>query len=153
MLYDKLKALNIEYKQIEHEAVFTVLEAQDILKKIDGLGCKNLFMKSNKNNYYLVILRDDKRADIKKLKEILKVSELSFAQEENLEQILKLQKGSVTPFGIINDKNNLVKLIIDKDLKNHKVLFHPNVNTKTISLNFDDLIKFIENEKHSYILF
>ena len=66
--------------------------------------------------------------------------------------ILKLKIGSVSPFGIVNDSENKVTLLIDSDLKNKKLLFHPNINTKTISIEFDDLIKFIEYEKNKYIL-
>ena len=52
--------------------------------------------------------------------------------------------------GIINDDLNKVTLLIDKDLMNNKLLFHPNVNTKTMSITYDDLIKFIEYENHKY---
>lgn len=73
------------------------------------------------------------------------------ASNSELNQILNLEQGSVTPFGIIYDNENKVELILDKDLKNKKLFFHPNINTKTISIQFQDLIKFIEYEKHNYI--
>ena len=77
--------------------------------------------------------------------------ELNIYNQE-LNNILKLKPGSVTPLGIINDKDNIVTLIIDNELKGKKILVHPNTNTKTIVLSYDDLIKFIEFEKHNYIL-
>ena len=64
---------------------------------------------------------------------------------------MNLTKGSVTPLGIINDKNNLITIIIDEELTNKKLLIHPLINTYTISIKYEDLIKFIEHEKHKYI--
>lgn len=152
MLYDIFKKLNIKYEQIEHPAVFTVEEAKDIVYKIDGIGCKNIFLSNNKEEYYLVILKDDKRANIKEITKIINSSRLSFASEEKLKEILGLERGSVTPFGIINDKDNKVTLLIDSELQNKKLLFHPNRNTATVSITFSDLIKFIEYQNHKYII-
>lgn len=151
-LYETLDKLDIVYEEISHEKVMTVEEAKHIENMIEGIGSKNLFL-TDKKNYYLVILEENKRADIKELMNIIGCSRLSFASSNRLKEILDLEEGSVTPFGIINDKDNKVMLLIDKDLKNNKLLFHPNTNTKTISVSYDDLIKFIENQNHKYINF
>ena len=151
MLYEILKELNIEYEEVSHEKVMTVEEAMNLENMIDGIGSKNLFL-TDKKNYYLVILEENKRANIKELANILECKKLSFASSERLNEVLDLEEGSVTPFGIINDKDNKVVLVIDKDLIGKKLLFHPNTNTKTMSVTYDDLIKFIEYEKHKYVL-
>lgn len=151
MLYEILKELNIEYEEVSHEKVMTVEEAMNLENMIDGIGSKNLFL-TDKKNYYLVILEENKRANIKELANILECKKLSFASSERLKEVLDLEEGSVTPFGIINDKDNKVVLVIDKDLIGKKLLFHPNTNTKTMSINYDYLIKFIECEKHRYVL-
>ena len=65
-LYDIFDKLNISYDEIEHEAVYTVEEANKIESMIDGIGCKNLFLTDKKGCYYLYVLKDDKRADLKK---------------------------------------------------------------------------------------
>ena len=151
-LYEVFKKLNIEFKEIEHEAVFTIEQAQGIKNKIDGLGCKNLFLTDKNGKYILIVLSENKKANIKQIEKIVNTSHLSFAKESELKSILQLEHGSVTPFGILNDNDNKVMIVIDKDLKGKKLLFHPNVNTKTISISYDDLIKFIEFEKHNYKL-
>ena len=151
MLYEILKELNIEYEEVSHEKVMTVEEAMKLENMIEGIGSKNLFL-TDKKNYYLIILEENKRANIKELANILECKKLSFASSERLKEVLDLEEGSVTPFGIINDKDNKVVLVIDKDLIGKKLLFHPNTNTKTMSINYDDLIKFIEYEKHKYVL-
>ena len=84
---------------------------------------------------------------------MLNETRLSFASEKELKDILNLTIGSVTPFGLVNDRENLVTLLIDKELENQKVLVHPNVNTKTVSIQLSDLIKLVEYIKHQYILF
>ena len=151
-LYEVLDKLDIVYEEISHEKVMTVDEAKNIENMIEGIGSKNLFL-TDKKNYYLVILEENKRADIKELMNIIGCSRLSFASSNRLKEILDLEEGSVTPFGIINDKDNKVMLLIDKDLKDNKLLFHPNTNTRTISVSYDDLIKFIEDQNHKYINF
>ena len=151
-LYEILKELNIEYTEIEHEAVFTVEQALNVKSKIDGIGCKNIFLTDRKGNYILVVLEEQKKADIKEIAKILHTSHLSFCKNEELKDILKLEQGSVTPLGIINDTKNKVLLLFDKDLKNQKLLLHPNTNSKTISIQYVDLIKFIKHQNHNFIL-
>lgn len=152
-LYEVLKSLNISYDEIEHEAVFTVNEANSLKEKIEGIGCKNLFLTDKKGNYFLYLLIDEKRANLKDLAIKLNVLKLTFANDEELKSLLGLTKGSVTPLGIINDKENKIVLVIDKDLIDKKILVHPNVNTKTMSISYEDLIRFIEFNKNKYILY
>lgn len=151
-IYETLNKLNIKYEEITHEAVYTVEQAQNIKEKINGIGCKNLFLKDKLNNYYLYILKDNKKADLKNLSLILKTTHLTFAKEEDLFNILNLSKGSVTPLGIINDKKHLTILIIDKELENNKLLVHPNTNEKTISIEYNDLIRFIKFCNNKYFI-
>lgn len=151
-LYEILKKLDINYEEIEHEAVFTSEQAQFIKDEIDGIGCKNLFLTDKKGKYFLVLLPDNKKANIKEIAKLTGTSHLSFSSCEELEKILLLKQGSVTPLGIINDAENKVVLVIDKELKDKKLLVHPNINTKTISIKYNDLIKFIEFGKHKFIL-
>lgn len=150
-LYDVLNELDIKYEEISHDKVMTVEEAMNLENMIEGIGSKNLFL-TDKKAYYLVILEENKRANIKELANILNCKKLSFASSERLKEVLDLEDGSVTPMGIINDKDNKVTLVIDKDLVGKKILFHPNINTKTMSITYDDLIKFIDFENHKFIL-
>ena len=151
-LYEILNKLNIKYDEIEHDAVYTVEEANRIESMIEGIGCKNLFL-TDKNKYFLYVFKDDKRADLKELAKYLNVLRLSFGNEDKLMVLLGLTKGSVTPLGIINDKDNKVTVILDKDLVNCKLLCHPNINTKTMNIEYEDLIKLIEYTNHKYIIY
>lgn len=151
-IYDILNNLNINYEELNHKAIYTVEDAinEDIPSKINGLECKNLFLK-NKDNYYLLFTLASKRVDLKNIAKSIGVNHLSFASLDELKLILSLDAGTVTPLGIINDKENKVTILIDQELSG-KVLMHPNINTKTISLELSDLIKVIEYLNHEYIL-
>ncbi len=150
-VYDILNRLNIKYEEMTHKAVYTSEAAMFITKELKGTGVKNLFLKSKKT-YYLVMIPEDKKANIKEIRKFLGESSLSFAGEEDLKEILGLFPGSVTPFGIINDNDNKVTLVIDEELENKQVLFHPNTNTKTLKIDYLDLLKFINYEKHKYVV-
>ena len=147
-IYEVLNKLNIEYQMVEHEEVFTAEQSKHIKNMIEGVGGKTLFLK-DKNNYYLYLLDDERQANLKFLSKSLNIGRLSFGNEDELYDKLKLKKGSVTPLGSINDNSSVI-LIIDKTLKGKKILTHPNINTATVSIRYDDLIKFIKYCNNTY---
>lgn len=151
MLFEILDKLEIKYELLEHGAVYTVDEAKELDNMLEGIGCKNLFLTNKKGKYFLVMIHEDKRANIKEIESLVDCKHLSFGKEEDLKEVLGLEVGSCTPLGIVNDKENKVVLVFDKDLVDKKVLCHPNKNTATLSLEFSDLIKFIEYLEHKYL--
>ena len=145
-LFELLDKLEISFQMLEHAAVYTVEESRrlKIFEKLDGQACKNLFLRNKRGEFFLLTLPADKRADLKLIAKLLNLPRLSFASEEDLEKILGLHTGSVTPLGIINDTN--------KKVQGKKLLLHPNRNTATISLAFEDLIKISLHTEHNYSL-
>ena len=143
----KLDELNIHYKLIDHPAVYTIDTMDELHLNKNGHIVKNLFLKnSNGKKHYLVVLKGDKKADLKSIKSQINSTALSSASEERLEKHLGLSKGAVTPLGIINDDEHLVNIVLDEDLKNEEILgVHPNVNTSTVFISYNDLIKFINS--------
>ncbi len=150
-LYELLDSLNIKYDIVEHKAVFTSYEAEFIKSLIEGIGVKNLFLKNNHHEYFLILLEDSKKANLKSIAEKLNIGHLSFANETELKEILNLTRGSVTPLGLINDKEHIVKVLIDEDLKENKILVHPCINTKTLSIEINDLIELLEYLNVEYL--
>ena len=149
-VYEVLETLGISYTRHEHPAVFTVEQAEAHWANIQGAHCKNLFLRNQKGNrHYLVILPARKSADLKKLARQLGEDNLSFASPERLLRFLSLEPGSVSPFGLINNSQKDVKVIIDQDLKTAgRVNFHPNVNTVTLGLSAADFEKFLSWTGH-----
>ncbi len=111
------------------------------------LHTKNLFLKDEANNFYLICMYANKRLDLKLLKKKLKARDkLSLASPEQLKEHLNLTPGSVSIFGMIHAKN--VSLILDKQVwESEKVGFHPNINTSTLELSHTDLKKFYDSLK------
>ncbi|MGD8537028.1 MAG: prolyl-tRNA synthetase associated domain-containing protein [Candidatus Aminicenantes bacterium] len=144
-VYETLNKLDISYIRHEHPPVFTVEEAEQHWENITGAHCKNLFLRNKKGNrHYLVVLDSSKRADLKALERQLGEDRLSFASPERMMRYLGLEVGAVSPFGLINDTQKEVQVIIDQDLKGaDSINFHPNVNTATIGLSFSDFERFL----------
>ena len=144
---ERLKALGIRYELDEHEAVFTIeaMKAAGLDKK--GMVPVNLFLRNaNGKRHYLVIHDGDKHTDLKRLEDEIGATHLSFGSAERLMKHLGLTKGSVSPFGLINNTNHDVEVVIDASIKGHERLgFHPNINTATVWIGYDDLMKFIES--------
>lgn len=146
-----LEGIEIPYRWVDHPAVFTVEDAEKHVE--DKHPIKNLFIKNKSGQYYLVIMSGVKRLDTKLLAQKLNSQKLSFASPERLKELLNLTPGSVSLFGLMNDSENKVQLVIERDLLNADELgFHPNDNTATVFVNTKDLNKIVEKLKHSIIL-
>ncbi len=151
-LYKKLEELNIKIEKQAHDAVYTIEEILKLDIRLDGMGLKNLFVKDKFNTRYMIVVEENKRVDLKKLKENLELNKLSFCKEDELKNVLKIEPGSVTPLAVINDENNEVTIILDEDMVDQNILVHPLVNTATVKINYNDMIKLFNNLKTNYIV-
>lgn len=151
-LYDLLADLNIDFEYNEHPAAPTIEIAKQYWKDLDATHCKNLFFRNHKGNrHYLVIFEHEQNLSIKSLEQKLKQGKLSFASEKRMEKYLGLKPGSVTPFGLINDKEHHVTVFFDKNLqKAEKISFHPCINTASLVIKFEDFIRFMEWTNNEY---
>ncbi len=144
---DRLRGLGINYELDEHEAVFTIDAIIALGLNSRGMIPVNLFLRdASGKRHFLVIHDGEKQSDLKKLREEIGCSRLSFGSEERLMKHLGLTKGSVSPFGLINNANHDVELVIDESIRGQKVLgFHPNINTATVWITYEDFMKFVKS--------
>ena len=145
-VYQFLKDNNIQYEVTEHPAVYN-MEEMDNLHLPYSYSAKNLFVRDDKKaNYYLITVKEEKRVNLKEFRKQNGTRNLSFASENDLIDILRLTPGSVTPFGLLNDKEQKVKFYIDEDLLSGDGMIgiHPNENTATVWLKTEDLIKILK---------
>jgi Ala-tRNA(Pro) deacylase len=144
-VYDALDALSIPYTAYTHPAVFTAEEAAIHWAAIPATHVKNLFLRNKKGDrHYLVILRTDKQADLRQLVKVVGDDRLSFGSPERLMARLGLTPGSVSPFGLINDASQSVRVIVDEDLRwAERLIFHPNINTASLTLTAVDFERFL----------
>jgi Ala-tRNA(Pro) deacylase len=140
-----LRDLGIAFRRHDHPPVFTVEEALVHWAGIDATHCKNLFLRNKKGNrHYLVVAAHDRPVSIARVAEVAGDDRLSFASPERLMAHLGLTPGSVSPFGLINDTQHAVRVIVDAGLKDAvRVGFHPNVNTATLVIAMADFERFL----------
>ena len=82
----------------------------------------------------------DKPFKTKDLSAQIGSSRLSFAAPEYMEQYLDITPGSLSIMGLMNDKENRVRLLIDEDvLKGEYIGCHPCINTSSLRLKTADL--------------
>ena len=145
---ETLDRLHIDYEVIDHPPVHTIEEMDALGVFTKGEVCKNLFLRNaNGKTHYVVSMKKDKHPDIQNgIRPQLGCSRLSFGSDERLAKQLGLLPGAVSPFGVVNDDDHDVVVVLDKDLKTHDGLigFHPNVNTSFVWLTFDGLMTFLK---------
>src|SRR2546421_1301506 len=114
----RLRDLGIAVTRHEHPPVATVEEAERYWAPIDATHCKNLFLRNQKGTrHYLVILEHLKKANLRAVADQIGDGKLSFASPERMLTHLGLTPGSVSPFGLIHDRDRQVRVALDRDLK------------------------------------
>jgi len=151
-LYKVLDDLNITFEYYEHPPAPTIEEAIKYWENLEATHCKNIFFRNHKGNrHYLVILDHRQAIDIHDLEKRLKQGKLTFASPERLMRHLGLTPGSVTPFGLINDKAKHVYVFFDENLKkSDKISFHPCINTASLVISFLDFERFMNWTGNGY---
>jgi Ala-tRNA(Pro) deacylase len=131
-----LDAQGIDHSTLEHRAVFTVGEGEDIKTALPGGHTKNLFLKDHKGQLWLVSALGQTRIDLKALPAAIGSARLSFGKAELLEEVLGVTAGSVTAFALINDTGRRVRFVLDAALAAaDPVNFHPLTNTATTAVS------------------
>lgn len=141
--YDLLDKLGMEYWRTDH--AFMKADTMEDCKVIDDcLGatvCKNLFLcNRQKTNFYLLCMPPHKAFHTKDLSHQIGSARLSFAPEEQLWDLLHCTPGSATILGLMNDDENRVQLLIDKETYEAEYFScHPCLCTSTIKLKTSDV--------------
>lgn len=143
--YEFLNKSGVNYEITEHKAVFNMEELGEVKLPYPEFDAKNLFVRDDKKqNYYLITVKGDKRVNLKEFRKKYGLRNLSFASAEELMKIKGLTPGSVTPLGLLNDEEHIVKFYLDSEFNGTLIGVHPNDNTATVWLKSKDLIKIIK---------
>lgn len=152
--YDLLDSLGIAYARADHDTLPTMEACQEVGNLLGIEICKNLFLRNTqKTAFYLLILPGRKKFKTAALSKQIGSARLSFAEPEFMEQYLNITPGSVSVLGLMNDPENKVRLLIDKDiLKNHPYFgCHPCINTSSLKFRTEDLLnKILPAIHHDY---
>ena len=151
VVFDYLDNLGIKYDVVNHPAAYTTEEADKYIEGMEGIPSKTLFMAGKKDrNFYLFIMDENKRLDIKKLSNLIG-DRLHFGKEDDLKRKMGLVPGMVSLFGLLNNKEHDIKVYIDKDVTSERLItFHPNDNRATIFISVDDMFKVLDDLDYDY---
>ena len=140
-VYNLLDRLGIGYFRVDHAPAMTMDACEEIDDALGISVCKNLFLcNRQKTLFYLLMLPGDKVFRTKQLSEQIGSARLSFADAEHMEKYLDITPGSVSVMGLMNDKTNAVRLLVDEDLLREEYLGrHPCVNTSSLRLKTEDV--------------
>lgn len=151
-VYDCLKELGIAFDYYEHPAVHTIEESMHYYRGEETTICKNLFLRNHKGNrHYLVVMDARHNMNIRDMELRLGQGKLTFASPERMMKYLGVRPGSVSLFNLVNDAGHEVTLFVDSQLKGAtRVSFHPNDNTASLVIGFEDMMKFIQHIGNPY---
>lgn len=154
-VYDLLDQLNIDYQRIDHEEANTMKVCLEIEKSLKSTICKNLFLvNSNKSQYYLLMLKENKKFKTKMISKQINSSRLSFGSDEKMLEYLDITPGSVSLLGLMNDHDFKVQLLMDKDLLQDEYLgCHPCINTSSLRIKMKDVFEKIIPSLHHEPIF
>jgi Ala-tRNA(Pro) deacylase len=143
-LFRQLDRLGIAHHTVTHPAVFTVAEAAALRGSLPGGHCKSLFLKDKKGSFWLAVMLEERRTDLKQLAARLGAPRFSFGNAQELYRLLGVRPGSVTPFALANDTARRVTPVLDRDMLNRDLLnYHPLTNERTTAISPADLLRFI----------
>ncbi|MEY8336788.1 prolyl-tRNA synthetase associated domain-containing protein [Lachnospiraceae bacterium 62-35] len=152
--YDILDSLNIPYLRLDHDPAAAIGACHGIEELLGVDMCKNLFLcNAQKTKFYLLMMPGQKKFRTALLSKQIQSSRLSFASQESMENFLDISPGSVSILGLMNDKENQVQLLIDKDILDGKYIgCHPCVNTSSLRILTSDIMdKFLPAVRHSFV--
>lgn len=143
---DTLNELGITFHIVEHEPALTTEQADHFIEGIEGVRTKTMFLTNKKKrNFYLVIMDDAKRLDMDVFKEFVEEKQIKMASAETLNDKMMLLPGTVSPFGLLNNRDKDIQVYFDQEIvSEERMCFHPNTNEKTIFIQTEDLFSFLK---------
>ena len=141
--YELLDRLGVDYQRIDHEATMTMEACAEIDELLQAPTCKNLLLcNRQQTDYYLLLIPGDKVFKTSVLSKQIGSSRLSFGSGEAMEALLDITPGSLSVLGLMNDRENRVQLLIDREVLEGELFgCHPCMNTTTLRLRTADLME------------
>lgn len=117
MTYESLAKLQIPFKRVDTDEAISMEDCTCINEKLTMKMVKTLFLcNRQKTSFYLLVTTADKPFKSNDFSTALGISRVSFAPAELMESILGVKIGAATVFGVLMDKDNLVQVVLDKDV-------------------------------------
>ncbi|MGT2711241.1 prolyl-tRNA synthetase associated domain-containing protein [Streptococcus oriscaviae] len=151
-VFEKLKDMGIAYQVVEHPPAFTTEEADAYIEGLEGVRTKSMFLTNKKKTaFYLLIMDDRKQLDMELFKELVGANRIRMASSDSLMEKMSLPAGTVSIYGLLNNKEKDIQVYFDEEILSEAILtFHPNVNTKTIFVKTEDVLRFVKEIGFDY---
>ena len=148
--YDLLDSLGVEYYRVDHEHADTIQDCELVENLLGAKICKNLFLTNRQQtDFYLLIMPGEKPFKTKLLSKQINTARLSFGTPEQMERYLDTLPGSASVLGLMNDRENRVRLLVDRDLLSEEVFgCHPCQNTSSLRFRTAELFERILPAMH-----
>ena len=141
--YDFLDRLGMEYWHVDHPdaEAYTMEACEKIDAILDAQIVKNLFLTNRQHtDYYLLMMPGEKKFKTKELPPQIGCARLSFGSPEEMEQFIDCAPGSASVLGLMNDPENRVRLLVDKNLLSGEFIgAHPCINTSSLKLRTSEV--------------
>ena len=139
--YDLLDSLGVEYYRVDHEHADTIQDCELVENLLGAKICKNLFLTNRQQtDFYLLIMPGEKPFKTKLLSKQINTARLSFGTPEQMERYLDTLPGSASVLGLMNDPDNRVRLLVDRDLLSEETFgCHPCQNTSSLRFRTAEL--------------
>ncbi|WP_341646423.1 YbaK/EbsC family protein [Thauera sp. SDU_THAU2] len=141
-----LDGLGVDYREVRHQAVYSMAGSAHLAACLEGSRCKNLLVQSKKGkDRLLVVTPPDAMVDLGALGRSLGLGRLSFCSPVEMMDLLAVEPGAMSPFALLADRDGRkVRLLMDRSLEPvSRFLFHPLVNTATVSIRREGLARFL----------
>jgi Ala-tRNA(Pro) deacylase len=141
---DLLSRSEIDYRVVRHEPTKTSEESAQARGESLEVGGKALLIKLGPEDFRLFVLSAAKQFDSKKVKKLLGVKSIRFANAQELSSLTGLAPGSVPPFG---EPILPFPLYVDSSLtKNPKIAFNAGSLTDSIIMPMEDYLRIASPE-------
>ena len=151
-IYQALDSLGVAYERYAHAPAFHIDQCEALAAGFHALVCKNYFLSTRRRTAYcLCIARPSARLRTSDVSAQAGTARLSFGSEEDLLALLHTHPGSVSPMGLLFDRERRVQLLADRALIGEpRLAFHPCDNTETLVLSWADFAeKFLPHTGHA----
>lgn len=135
-----LNKKRIPYQLFEHEPVYTSEQAAKIRGSSLKEGAKALIFVAD-GKPVMIVVPGDKKVDVKRFKEIYKISDLRMATPQEVETVTGGVKiGAVHPLGNLHN----LPVYVDNSLgRNQEIVFNAGLHTKSIRMRYQDYYRLV----------
>ena len=147
-----LSSAGVAHRVVEHQAVFTVAESTALRGDLPGLHCKNLFLRAAKGDgFFLATLEADRMVSVNALARTAGWPKVRMASADELQAVLGVTPGSVTPLGLVNTLPGAVRFVLDDAIAHGPALLwcHPLRNTASLGIAPEALRHFLAGLGHA----